>query len=453
MRPNDGTVLVVEDDELIRVSIEDRLAMEGISVVTAENCAAARRILAGGKVDLLVTDIRLPDGTGRDLFRDIAHGHRGIPVILMTAFGSVPDAVALVKAGALDYLAKPFDMDDFVDRVRRAMTELQDRGGLVAPNGACIRPGGGGLGRSRAMQDIERLVARVARLDSSILVTGPSGVGKEVVADLIHRSSPRAARPLVKVNCAAIPVSLVESELFGHEKGAFTGAARRRVGRFEQAQGGTLFLDEIAEVPLEVQVKLLRVLQGKVIERVGSNESVPLDVRVIAATHADLKAAIAAGRFREDLYWRLNVIRIDVPALQARPEDVLFLARRFVAEHASAMKVPVSGLTPAAEAMLMRHDFPGNVRELRNLLEHAVALCEGAHVDAHDLNFGLDREDTVQIPSLRDAVEEAERETIRATLELCRGAISPAAEKLGISRKCLWEKMRRYRIDRPEVPA
>lgn len=450
MRSHEGMVLVVEDDDIIRISIEDRLRMEGIPVVTAENCAMAERILARGQVDLLVTDIRLPDGTGRDLFHAITHGHRGVPVILMTAFGSVPDAVALVKAGALDYLAKPFDMDAFVDRVRRALAELHDRGGLVAPDGTAVRPGVGCLGRSRAMQDIERLVARVARLDSSILVTGPSGVGKEVVADLIHRSSPRTARPLVKVNCAAIPVTLVESELFGHEKGAFTGAARRRVGRFEQAQGGTIFLDEIAEVPLEVQVKLLRVLQEKVIQPVGSNEGVSLDVRVIAATHVDLKAAMSSGRFREDLYWRLNVIRIEVPPLQARPEDVLFLARRFVVEHARAMKVPVSGLTPAAEALLMRHDFPGNVRELRNLLEHAVALCEGAHVDAHDLNFGLARDATAQIPLLRDTVEEAEREAIRAALELCHWAISQAADRLGISRKSLWEKMRRYRIDRPE---
>lgn len=440
-------VLLIEDDAIMRVSLEERLRLEGISATAVETLAAARRELARGQVDLVVTDIRLPDGTGRDLFHEVSAAYPGLPVIVMTAFGSVADAVELVKAGAVDYLTKPFKMDAFVTNVRRMLGNLAERREAVSVAGS------GMLGRSIAMRAVERLVARIAPLDSSVLITGESGVGKEVVANLIHHASARADKPFVKINCAAIPFNLVESELFGHEKGAFTGADRRRLGRFEQAQGGTIFLDEIAEIPAETQVKLLRVIQERLVERVGGSQSIPLDVRILAATQVDLQQSIEAGKFRSDLFWRLNVIHLDIPPLRERREDVPLLARRFVEMQAKAMGKRVWGLSAEAERRLLQLPFAGNVRELKNLIERAVALCDGTRIEVHDLfltplDYSERSASLAEFPSLKEAVEETEQETIRKTLSRCGGAVGLAAEQLGISRKCLWEKMRRYGIGR-----
>lgn len=440
-------VLLIEDDAIMRVSLEERLRLEGISATAVETLAAARRELARGQVDLVVTDIRLPDGTGRDLFHEVSAAYPGLPVIVMTAFGSVADAVELVKAGAVDYLTKPFKMDAFVTNVRRMLGNLAERREAVSVAGS------GMLGRSIAMRAVERLVARIAPLDSSVLITGESGVGKEVVANLIHHASARADKPFVKINCAAIPFNLVESELFGHEKGAFTGADRRRLGRFEQAQGGTIFLDEIAEIPAETQVKLLRVIQERLVERVGGSQSIPLDVRILAATQVDLQQSIEAGKFRSDLFWRLNVIHLDIPPLRERREDVPLLARRFIEMQAKAMGKRVWGLSAEAERRLLQLPFAGNVRELKNLIERAVALCDGTRIEVHDLfltplDYSERSASLAEFPSLKEAVEETEQETIRKTLSRCGGAVGLAAEQLGISRKCLWEKMRRYGIGR-----
>lgn len=449
----DMRVLLVEDDEIMRVSLEDRLGIEGIPVTSVADLAHARRALAKHDVDLVVADVRLPDGTGKILFEEVCRSHPGLPVILMTAYVSVPDAVALVKAGAVDYLTKPFDIETFVDSVKRTLSRAADArqaADLIAADGRPFRAGTGLLGKSPAMRRIEELVARLRDVDSSILITGESGVGKEVVARLIHHNSNRAARPFVAVNCAAISPNLVESELFGHERGAFTGADHRHVGRFERARGGTVFLDEIAEVPPETQVKLLRVLQERTIERVGGTVTIPLDVRVLAATQVDLTKAMEGGRFRSDLYWRLNVIHIPIPPLRKRREDVLYLAQLFVAEHAQAMGKDVVGLSADAEAALLAMLFPGNARELKNMLERAVALCAGHRVEAHDLLLFEAEEGTRPIasPSLRGAVEDAERSAILAALARSDGAVNKAAGSLGISRKSLWEKMRRYGIER-----
>lgn len=438
------TVLIVEDDEIMRLSLEDALRMEGIPVVAAASASEGRRILGRRGIDLVVTDIRLPDGSGADLFNEISANYPGLPVMVMTAYGSVANAVELVKAGAIDYLTKPFDMASFIGAVQRILQARREQrsGGPGQPQGTC-------LGRSPAMRSVTHYVNRVAPLDSSILITGESGVGKEVVANLIHQRSNRTGHPFIKVNCAAIPLNLVESELFGHEKGAFTGADRRRIGRFEQANGGTIFLDEIAEIPPEVQVKLLRVIQERVLERVGGNEPVALNVRILAATQVKLQAAIEQGTFRADLYWRLNVLNIDVPPLRERPEDILYLARRFADGFSAGMGRRVTGFSVDAESMLMEWPFPGNVRELKNLIERAVALCDGQRIEVHDLfPAAVPMPDARGYASLREAVEEAEREAIRATLARCGGAIGQAAEMLNISRKSLWEKMRRYGIDR-----
>lgn len=449
---DDARVLVVEDDEIMRESLQDRLQMEGIPAISVGDLAAAQHELDRRALDLVVTDVRLPDGDGQALFEQVCREHPGTPVVLMTAYASVPDAVSLVKAGASDYLTKPFDIDAFIALVRRSLSRVEDarQAELVARDGTAFRAGSGVLGRSPAMRRIEELVARLRDVDSSVLITGESGVGKEVVANLIHRNSRRAHGPFVAVNCAAIPVNLVESELFGHERGAFTGAERRHIGRFEMARGGTIFLDEVAEIPPEVQVKLLRILQERKVERVGGGESIPLDVRVLAAAQVDMERALEAGRFRADLYWRLNVIHIAVPALRDRPEDVVYLARKFVTEQAQEMGKPVTGISASAEAQLLDMPFPGNVRELKNVIERAVALCAGPRVQVHDLfPFEQDEEtDAGSRPSLRETVEDAERAAILGALDLADWAIGDAAESLGISRKNLWEKMKRHGIGR-----
>lgn len=444
-------VLLVEDDDIMRESLHDRLQIEGFATISVANLTAARNELCRRALDLVITDIRLPDGNGRTLFEQICREHPGVPVVLMTAYASVPDAVSLVKAGATDYLTKPFDIDSFVSLVRRNLSRVSDarQAVLTTKDGATFRAGSGVLGRSPAMRRIEELVARLRDVDSSVLITGESGVGKEVVAGLIHRNSRRAEGPFVAVNCAAIPFNLVESELFGYERGAFTGAERRHIGRFEMANGGTIFLDEVAEIPPDVQVKLLRVLQERNVERIGGGSSIPLDVRVLAATQVDLEQAMENKRFRGDLYWRLNVIHIAIPPLRDRPEDVVYLARRFVTEQAEEMGKHVTGLSASAEARLLDMPLPGNVRELKNMTERAVALCAGPRIQLHDLSPF----DPIEEPgadghqSLKKTVEEAERAAILNALDQTDWVIGSAAKALGISRKNLWEKMRRYSIE------
>lgn len=449
---SDLCVLVVEDDEIMRLSLEDRLRLEGIPVRVACDVAGARNQLQQGDVDMVVTDIRLPDGSGADLFYDISQHYPGVPVILMTAFGDVADAVALVKAGALDYLAKPFDLKEFIKIIRRNLSRIEDQNlsaGSLGLGGETFRPGSGVLGKSSSMRRIERLVARLAGVDSSVLITGESGVGKEVVASLLHDNSRRADKPFIRVNCAALPQHLVESELFGHEKGSFTGAIQRHIGRFEQANTGSIFLDEIAEIPPETQVKLLRVLQEQVVDRVGGKEPVPLDVRIIAATQVELDQAVKDGRFRSDLYWRLNVINVHIPALRDRRDDILFLARMFVERHAADMNFPPKRLSAEAEVKLLSMPFPGNVRELRNILERAVVLSDGPRIMAHDLmSLNEDQDELASSHTLRESVESAERHAIHQALIQSGWTIGQAADELGISRKNLWEKMKRYGIEK-----
>ncbi len=298
------------------------------------------------------------------------------------------------------------------------------------------------------MRKIERLVARLSESDSSVLLTDESGVGKEVVATLIHNNSPRANGPMVKVNCAALSSNLIESELFGHEKGAFTGASQQRIGRFEQAQGGTIFLDEIAEVSPDIQVKLLRVLQEREIERVGGVKPINLDIRVIAATQVNLDESIKNSEFRSDLYWRLNVIHVDIPPLRKRLEDIVYLARLFVNELAVKSGSSVKGLSKEAELQLQSMPFPGNVRELKNIIERAIALCNAPWIGASDLlNLDSDTHE-INTTTLRQSIEEAERKAINKSLAENDGKINQSADALGISRKNLWEKMKRYEIEK-----
>jgi len=447
---SDYRVLLVEDDEIMRLSLEDRLRLESIPVYAVADISGARKELEKGEIDLVVTDIRLPDGTGIELFGDISNRFPGIPVILMTAFGDISDAVTLVQAGALDYLTKPFDIKDFIDKVERHLSRIADAQ-LTFDNSAdetSFKAGTGRLGKSPAMRKIERLVARLRASDSSVLITGESGVGKEVVASLIHHNSMRKHGPMVKVNCAALSPTLIESELFGHEKGAFTGAVKQRIGRFEQAQGGTIFLDEIAEVSPEIQIKLLRVLQEREIERVGGVEPISLDVRVIAATQVDLNESIKNHEFRSDLYWRLNVIHMSIPPLQERREDIVYLARLFVTEQMARTASAIKGLSRDAELQLQSMSFPGNVRELRNIIERAVALCDTPWITPAELLLEADNRDDISTATLRESIEEAEQKAILKALVENSHKINQAAAALGISRKNLWEKMKRYNIDK-----
>ena len=448
-------ILVVEDDQIMRISIEDRLQMEGFDTVAAPDFVTARRALQERAFDLVATDIRLPDGDGRDLFEAVCRIHPGTPVILMTAYISVEDAVALTKAGAADYLTKPFDLDLLVRKARRAVERARDRyaAPLVAPDGSAAMPGSGMLGRSPEMRRLEEITARIRDVDSAVLLTGESGVGKEVVARFIHRNSARADGPFVAVNCAALPPGLVGSEVFGVEKGAFAGAEENRAGRFEQAQGGTIFLDEIAEVPDATQIKLLRILEDHRVERLGGTGPIELDVRVMASTQTDLEAEVARGAFRPDLFWRLNVLRIEVPPLRARRDDILYLARHFVAEQAARMHRPVDGLSTTAEERLLRMDFPGNARQLRNMIERAVALAAGPQIQVLDLSADefpatAERSAAGAPMTLKENVASAERAAIRRALDEADGTLHLAAEKLGVSRKTLWEKMRRYEMTR-----
>ena len=447
---SDYCVLLVEDDEIMRLSLEDRLNLEQIPVRAAKDIISAKQALEKGDIDLVVTDIRLPDGTGIELFRDISIHFPGVPVILMTAYGDVSDAVALVKAGALDYLTKPFDIRDFIKKVERHLSCIADSRLMLksSDTDSSFKPGSGRLGKSSSMRKLERLIARLSESDSSVLLTGESGVGKEVVATLIHNNSLRSQGPMIKVNCAALSSSLIESELFGHEKGAFTGATQQRIGRFEQAQGGTIFLDEIAEISPEIQVKLLRVLQEREIERVGGTESVALDVRVIAATQVILEESIERNEFRSDLYWRLNVIHVSIPPLRDRREDIVYLARLFVSELGNKNGGQVKGLSKDAELQLQTMPFPGNVRELKNIMERAVALCNGPWIGTHDLLIPDDNAQEISTTTLKQSIEATERKVIIRALADNSGKINLAAESLGISRKNLWEKMKRHGIEK-----
>ncbi|NNE63943.1 MAG: sigma-54-dependent Fis family transcriptional regulator [Gammaproteobacteria bacterium] len=444
-------VLLVEDDEIMRLSLSDRLQLEGLPVRAAKDLSSARRILKNEIIDLVISDIRLPDGSGISLFEEISHNYPGIPVVLMTAFGDIADAVNLVKSGALDYLTKPFEINDFISKVEHHLSCIEDSNLslIFSENEDSFKAGSGRLGKSKSMRHIERLVARLSDSESSVLITGESGVGKEVVASLIHHNSLRRDGPMIRVNCAALSPTLVESELFGHEKGAFTGAVKQHIGRFEQAQGGTIFLDEIAEVSPEIQVKLLRVLQEREIERVGGQLPIKLDVRIIAATQVNLQEAMDSNLFRADLYWRLNVIHFEIPPLRERQEDIVYLARLFVSEQSNKIEGTVNGLTEETEQLLQTMTFPGNVRELKNIIERAIAFSTGPWISPNDLMLDQ-HEDDIESgqTTLKESVEVAEYKAIMNALIENDNKINQAAKTLGISRKNLWEKMKRYEIEK-----
>lgn len=367
-------VCVVDDDAAVREAIENLLRSEGFEV---ELFASAQRFAArakAGPLSCVILDVELPGLSGLDLQRELADEGIELPIIFLTGHGSIPMSVRAMKAGAIEFLTKPFDAEDLLGAIQQAVSGTHSEE-LETKNESEM------VGESRALKAILRRIEMVAPTDSTVLVFGETGTGKEVVAKEIHRRSRRADRPLIRVNCASIPKELYESEFFGHVKGAFTGAFKDRVGRFEAANGGTLFLDEIGEIPLDLQSKLLRALQEKQYERVGDDRTKKVDVRIVAATNRDLKVEVAAGRFREDLYYRLNVFPLEVAPLRDRAEDIPLLAKHFVNVVAKEMNCPKARLTPAGIASLQNYDWPGNIRELRNVIERAVIVAQGGAVE------------------------------------------------------------------------
>ena len=443
-------ILVVDDEASARSGLEKLLRQAGFSVDLAKNGKEALEMALERPPEVVVTDLKMPEMDGMTLLGKLREADRDLPVIVATAFGDVSSAVAAMRAGATDYLTKPIDIDALLLAVERA----QERRALRAEAENLRRQlrerdaeGMQGLiGASPAMQKVYRVARQVAASRATVLITGESGTGKGELARAIHALSPRAKAPFVSLHCAAIPESLLESEMFGHERGSFTGADKRRIGRFEQASGGTLFLDEIGELSPLVQTKLLRVLQERAIERVGGNETLMVDVRVIAATNRDLTSEVSEGRFREDLFYRLNVVHLEMPPLRLRGNDVVVLADAFLRRFAEENQKPVDELTEAARAKIIGHRWPGNVRELENAIERAVVLCEGTRVEADDLPFepAQPMRGPIRVPGATMA--EIERWAILATLEVTGGSTARAAEVLDISVRTVQYRLHQYGV-------
>ncbi len=437
-------VLIVDDDPGVRESF--RLTLEDhYEVIDVPDGPRALDAVRRAQVDLLLLDIRLPEMDGIEVLERIKAIDDGIEVILVTAVKTVRTAVEAMKLGAFDYLTKPFDEDELLAVIGRALDKraLEREVTFLRGELARARDFDAIVGEHPAMQKIYRLVAQLARTTTTVLVTGESGTGKELIARAIHRQGPRRDKPFVAVSPAAIAESLVESELFGHERGAFTGAHQRKLGRFELAQGGTLFLDEIGTLEGNLQVKLLRVLQEREIERVGGTHPIKIDVRVIAATNADLKAAVARGAFREDLYYRLNVVAIEVPRLAERADDVPLLIEHFVRRYSLQCNKRLDGLSPEAMAALREYEWPGNVRELQNVIERAVVLTEGPAIQLSDLPLDVllpkhrEKVRTADRLPLKNASEEFERQIVLRVLERVGGNQSEAARILGLHRNTI----------------
>jgi len=446
-----GRVLVADDEPLQVELVSGFLRRRGFDVVTAPDGATALERLRARGVDVVLTDQRMPGVSGLALIEQARAIDPEIAVIVMTAYGTIESAVRAIKAGAGDYLAKPVNLEELLHRIDRVLDRrrlLQENRELRAALGERQRLEGV-VADSAAMQEVLSLVQRVAPSEATVLVRGESGTGKELIAKALHHASARAGGPLVRVNCAALPEGLLEAELFGHEKGAFTGAVAARQGRFETAHGGTLFLDEIGDLPLHLQVKLLRALQEREIERVGSSRPLPVDVRLVAATHRDLEAMIRRGAFRDDLYYRLNVVTIALPPLRERRADIPPLLDHFLARFARATGKPIRGFTGEARAALLRHDYPGNVRELENLVERAVVLTRDDVIGLGDLPSGVasGARAAREATTLPGALEALERRMIGEALDRAAGVQTRAAEALGVSERVLRYKLQKYGLN------
>ena len=452
--PARGAILLVDDEEAITRHVGRALRADGHEVSAARSVAEALAALARQPFDLLIADHRLPDGTGLDLVREVVAGQPEAErpqIVMMTAHATVENAIDAMKLGALDFLQKPFEIETLLVIVRKALAHQRLAGHhryLLAEREEEFDHYGI-VGRSRAVLELAERIERVALARSTVLVTGETGTGKELVARAIHDRSEQRRLPLIKVNCAAIPETLIESELFGHVRGAFTGATAAKKGKFALADGGSLFLDEIGTLPLGLQAKLLRVLQEREFEPLGSERSERVDLRVITATNRDLRQLVSEGRFQEDLYYRLNVIPLHIPPLRERREDVPLLAEHFLRRHAQRCGRPVPALAPEALQLLLEYDWPGNVRELENTLERAVVLSREPVLGREQISLmGARAPSQGGLPSARlhENVEWAERESIRRALQQAGGVKKDAAELLGLSQRALSHYLAKHRL-------
>ena len=448
-----GQVLIVDDEPDIRELLELTLGRMNLETRAAENLGEAHELLEQFPFDLCLTDMRLPDGNGIDLVRHIQNRYPQVPVAVITAHGNMETAIIALKAGAFDFVAKPLDINDLRNIVRSALRVGTSPAAAVPAASTGTRQL---LGESAAIQKVRVLIEKLARGQAPVYIHGESGTGKELAARLIHGLGPRADKPFVPVNCGAIPEQLMESEFFGHKKGSFTGAVQDKEGLFKAADGGTLFLDEVGDLPIPMQVKLLRAIQEKSVRPVGSQNEVRVDVRILSATHRDLLGLVREGRFRQDLYYRLNVIELVIPSLRARPEDIPVLAEHLSAKLTAGMANPPPTLSADALAALSRYDFPGNVRELENILERALTMCDGTEIMASDLQ--LPESDGAAIPdgaaveingseSLEEYLARVEETAIRDALERSNQNKTAAAKLLGITFRALRYKLEKLGIE------
>ena len=449
-----NTILVVDDDPGHRTMLRTLLTGWGYSVVEADDGSTAIEKAYEQAFDLILMDVRMIKVSGLQALTEIKAFNPAIPVIIMTAYSSVETAVDALKSGAYDYLTKPLDFDELRLAMERAMDHrmLKEENRLLRETLGSHFDRRNIIGQSAAMVKLLETVAQVAPSEATVLITGESGTGKEMIAGAIHFNSPRKDGPFVKINCAAITETLLESELFGHERGAFTGAYKQKEGRFRQAHRGSLFLDEISEMSLAMQVKLLRVLQEREITRVGGEEVIKVDVRIITATNKDLLQEIHGGRFREDLYYRLNVVALNVPPLRERREDIPLLAQRFLEMFSKKNRKQIKGFTPQGMDRLLKYEWPGNVRELMNAVERGVVLSRSEFLDEEDLSLILEHAsspgETLSKNGIRPdmPLDEVEKATILKTLDLTRGNKSEAARRLGITRRTLHKKLKLYGV-------
>lgn len=448
--------LIVDDEADIRALLEITLSRMGLETQAAANLSEAREALKDGQYNLCLTDMRLPDGLGIDLVQDIQTSHPHLPIAVITAYGNAEDAVNSLKAGAFDFVTKPVDIHTLRRLVNSALSSNESP---KKASGSATEPLQPQLtGDTSVIQDLRRMIAKLSRNQAPVHICGESGTGKELVATMIHAQGSRASKPFVPVNCGAVPTELMESEFFGHTKGSFTGAVSDRPGLFRSAEGGTLFLDEVGDLPLHMQVKLLRAIQERKIRPVGHSQEISVDVRIISATHRNLQQLVAEGKFREDLYYRLNVIEIDVPALRERRDDIPALAQTLLHRISERHGLPPMRLSKDAQNALVAHDYPGNIRELENILERAAALAEDESIEAHDLRLQpsslAPHADERTIPThpktsstnIDDSLAEAEKARILDALERARFNKTRAAELLGISFRSL-----RYRLKKLDI--
>jgi len=442
------TILTIDDEENIRNGLADNFELEGYNVLQAPNGKEGLELIAKGGVDVVITDLRMDGISGEEVVRQVTTKHPGIPIIVLTGHGSIDDATTAIKAGAFDFLTKPLDLDHLNIVVKNALRgkELAEQNKQLKEKLNQRFESSDMIGKSTELAKVKMLIEKAAPTKASVLITGESGVGKELVASSIHKQSNRKDMPFVIVHCAALSESLLESELFGYEKGAFTGAETQHKGRFELANGGTIFLDEIGEINQATQVKLLRVLQEKKFERVGGEETIEVDIRIVAATNRKLEDEVAAGKFREDLYYRLNVVRIEMPSLRERKDDIPLLMHSFLREFNIENEKNIKGFDNRSKAAMIKYNWPGNIRELKNCVESAVVMCNGDEIKIEDLPNSVrlkDEEKTISIP-VGSTMDEAEKIIIQETLAANGGNKTKTADVLGIGRKTLHRKLEEW---------